>query len=592
MMKTLVTLPALAAALLLAVPTVQAQTADSILYACFPSDGGRVRIVPSMSDCRSKETAVSWNVQGPQGDQGPQGETGPQGPVGPQGETGLQGDTGPAGPQGAPGEQGIAGPQGEVGPMGPQGIPGIAGPTGPQGIPGIQGPIGPEGPQGIAGADGLMGPQGLPGADGAQGIQGLIGPEGPAGPQGPPGVGVLEPLELFVDCSVDSLQDTIDNIPWGTPANITLRGMCVEPQINIIKSNISITGETGKEQDGIDGRITLTGASEIWISGLALTNSDTTALVQANDAWGVVLKAIRASSTILENVDITASLNGNLEAAVIAYDGSYMQFKSSVTLSVAIGDSKRGYGVAAADGSFIRINESEILVTTCAGYPLSVFRDASIRVLASTVTGATCTSGHRSTIYALEGAVLRVQSGSTVDQTSVYGIGNPSLRIRDSIFDGGEVWGYRGTSLQFTNTNFCPSGSVIVDEGATLRVHDNTEQACNAGLGVTRMNVSNQASAMITWSSNRQAAMSQPLDLGFINIWASGSLNLARVNFQADGIQANSSSVIRFYDVNFRASPIVLNGASGFELHGSSWDPAGGHLWLYGSSALDLSALK
>ena len=126
MMKTLVSLPALAAALLLAVPTAKAQTADSVLYACFPSDGGRVRIVQSTSECRDTETAVSWNVQGPQG------------------------ETGATGPQGPRGEQGPMGPQGEIGPIGPQGIPGIAGPTGPQGE---QGPAGPQGEQGVAGGD-------------------------------------------------------------------------------------------------------------------------------------------------------------------------------------------------------------------------------------------------------------------------------------------------------------------------------------------------------------------------------------------------------------------------------------------------------
>ena len=59
--------------------------------------------------------------QGPQGAQGPQGNTGPQGPMGPQGDTGIQG---PPGPQG---EQGVTGPQG------PQGIAGTPGPPGPSG---------------------------------------------------------------------------------------------------------------------------------------------------------------------------------------------------------------------------------------------------------------------------------------------------------------------------------------------------------------------------------------------------------------------------------------------------------------------------
>ena len=52
------------------------------------------------------------NIKGPQGIQGPKGDTGPQGIQGP------KGDTGPAGPKG---ETGSVGPQG---PQGPQGIQG------------------------------------------------------------------------------------------------------------------------------------------------------------------------------------------------------------------------------------------------------------------------------------------------------------------------------------------------------------------------------------------------------------------------------------------------------------------------------------
>lgn len=79
---------ALAAALLI----TPVEAADT-LFACFPNDGGRVRIVGSLAECTASEEGVSWNVQGPEG---------PQGPAGPAGPTGMTGATGPAGPQGEP----------------------------------------------------------------------------------------------------------------------------------------------------------------------------------------------------------------------------------------------------------------------------------------------------------------------------------------------------------------------------------------------------------------------------------------------------------------------------------------------------------
>ena len=72
-------------------------------------------------------------VQGPQGETGPQGIQGPQGETGPQGIQGPQGEQGIQGPQG---EQGIQGPQGETGPQGVQGPQGEQGIQGPQGTPG------------------------------------------------------------------------------------------------------------------------------------------------------------------------------------------------------------------------------------------------------------------------------------------------------------------------------------------------------------------------------------------------------------------------------------------------------------------------
>lgn len=64
---------------------------------------------------------------GPQGAQGPKGDTGAQGPQGPAGETGAQGPEGPAGPPGPKGDTGAQGPAGPKGDTGAQGPPGQAG---------------------------------------------------------------------------------------------------------------------------------------------------------------------------------------------------------------------------------------------------------------------------------------------------------------------------------------------------------------------------------------------------------------------------------------------------------------------------------
>lgn len=63
------------------------------------------------------------NLRGPQGPQGPKGDTGAQGP---KGDTGAQG---PAGEDGAPGAEGPQGPKGDAGNTGPQGPKGDAGVT-------------------------------------------------------------------------------------------------------------------------------------------------------------------------------------------------------------------------------------------------------------------------------------------------------------------------------------------------------------------------------------------------------------------------------------------------------------------------------
>ncbi len=139
--------------------------ADETITACVKKNGQVRFLTEKNSQCEANEIALTWNIQGPQGEpgpQGPQGETGPQGP---------QGEQGPVGPQGEQGPQGLQGPQGEQGSQGEQGPPGEQGPQG------IQGEIGPEGPKGEKGETGDIGPEGP---------EGPRGPEGPPGPPGPP----------------------------------------------------------------------------------------------------------------------------------------------------------------------------------------------------------------------------------------------------------------------------------------------------------------------------------------------------------------------------------------------------------------------
>ena len=130
------------------------------------SKAGSPRFVASVEDCKNNETAVTWNIVGPQGPAGPPGDPGAQGPTGPQGP---QGSTGPQGPQGVTGAQGPQGMQGSKGDTGAQGPKGDAGPQGPKGDTGPQGPKGDTGPQG---PQGNVGPQGA---------QGAVGPSGPSG---------------------------------------------------------------------------------------------------------------------------------------------------------------------------------------------------------------------------------------------------------------------------------------------------------------------------------------------------------------------------------------------------------------------------
>jgi hypothetical protein len=104
---------------------------DGTITACYTKQAalfgppqGSLRVIDAASQCRSNETALSWNQKGQPGPAGPAGQAGPQGPLGPKGDPGSAGPQGPVGP---PGPQGAIGPLGPAGPAGPQG------PQGPRG---------------------------------------------------------------------------------------------------------------------------------------------------------------------------------------------------------------------------------------------------------------------------------------------------------------------------------------------------------------------------------------------------------------------------------------------------------------------------
>jgi hypothetical protein len=112
------------------------------LHACVNKATGIMRVIDparpgTLGRCLTQtgvleETAITWNLAGPQGPQGPPG---------------AKGDTGSAGPAGAEGPAGPAGADGPAGPEGPAGAQGAIGPEGPQGPRGFTGPAGPAGPE-------------------------------------------------------------------------------------------------------------------------------------------------------------------------------------------------------------------------------------------------------------------------------------------------------------------------------------------------------------------------------------------------------------------------------------------------------------
>jgi Collagen triple helix repeat (20 copies) len=133
-----------AAAMLIAsiAPAANAQVPDTGKISICVSRAGKITGINI--PCRNHNFKLIWNIPGPQGDAGLQGNVGPAGAPGAVGPTGSQGDVGPVGP---------TGPMGALGLTGPAGVQGVTGPAGPTGDLGHPGPTGPTG---------LMGPSGTP----------------------------------------------------------------------------------------------------------------------------------------------------------------------------------------------------------------------------------------------------------------------------------------------------------------------------------------------------------------------------------------------------------------------------------------------
>lgn len=96
-----------------------ATSSGGVINACSTKSSGALRVIdPSVTHCKSTETAFDWDRSGPVGPQGPAGAQGAQRPAGANGQEGPQGPSGAIGPDGPPGPQGLAGPAGPAGPSG------------------------------------------------------------------------------------------------------------------------------------------------------------------------------------------------------------------------------------------------------------------------------------------------------------------------------------------------------------------------------------------------------------------------------------------------------------------------------------------
>tara|TARA_R110002072_G_scaffold1598_3_gene13566 strand:+ start:23113 stop:24627 length:1515 start_codon:yes stop_codon:yes gene_type:complete len=233
---------------------------------------------------------------------------------------------------------GPAGPAGAIGPQGPAGIQGETGATGPAGPQGETGAIGATGPQGETGATGATGPQGPAGAaadttavdantadiasldgrtedleDFRVDVENFLSPYTES-----------DPFIIEVDCSVDNLQEVIDDTPRGTVV-INLVGSCFG-DYEVRRDGLKIFGQ-GPSNSTIFGSLTFSGSTDSRIQRIGVTSTDKTALI------------IRDSSKVevfLTNVDAT-STDPAIDLSAVNVFNSYavMGLFSNITCSSA-----------------------------------------------------------------------------------------------------------------------------------------------------------------------------------------------------------------------------------------------------------------
>ncbi len=61
---------------LLVVISTTSYADDGIINGCYKKNDGQLRVVANLDDCRQSEMPVSWNQEGPPGEQGPAGVLG------------------------------------------------------------------------------------------------------------------------------------------------------------------------------------------------------------------------------------------------------------------------------------------------------------------------------------------------------------------------------------------------------------------------------------------------------------------------------------------------------------------------------------
>jgi hypothetical protein len=89
-MKTILLVGCLTAVAVVAgVALAQSEPPSTVIHACKHPSGGWLRQVSAPSQCRRRETAVSWNVAGEKGEKGDPGPAGPPGPPGVKGDPGT-----------------------------------------------------------------------------------------------------------------------------------------------------------------------------------------------------------------------------------------------------------------------------------------------------------------------------------------------------------------------------------------------------------------------------------------------------------------------------------------------------------------------